>query len=349
VDFVLRNYRSLARVAHMSSPKVTAVQFIDFLIATPAQATATEAQRTQPETSDPAAHDAYTRLLHRLEPDSETLWNEVQPDVCRTAGVLVLDDSVLDKPYARKMDLVHHMWSGKHHRVVKGIDLLTLLWTDGDRHLPCDYRIYDKPNDGLSKNDHFGHLLQVAHDRGFTPECVLFDGWYSSLENLKRLQTLGWPWLTRLKSNRRVNPDRTGLRAVSVCDIAATGTVVHLEGYGLIKVFRIVAKDGTTEHWATSDLDMDELERLRLADASWRIEEYHRGLKQVTNVERCQCRKAIAQRGHIGLALRAFLVIEKWCFRTGINWLSAKWAIVRDAVRTYRSRPHYRQSNPVTA
>ena len=64
-----------------------------------------------------------------------------------TTGVLVLDDSVLDKPFARKMDLVHYHWSGKHHRVVKGIDLLTLLWTDGDRHLPCDYRIYDKPTD----------------------------------------------------------------------------------------------------------------------------------------------------------------------------------------------------------
>jgi putative transposase len=326
----------------MSQTKVVAAQFIDFLIATPVQATATEAQRTQPHAADPAAHDAYTRLLHRLEPDSDALWSEVQADVRRTTGVLVLDDTVLDKPYARKMDLVHHMWSGKHHRVVKGIDLLTLLWTDGDRHLPCDYRLYDKPNDRMTKNDHFGDLLEVAKARGLAPECVLFDGWYSSLDNVKRLRALGWHWLTRLKANRRVNPDRTGLRAVSACVIAATGTVVHLEGYGFIKVFRIVAKDGTTEHWATSNLRMDEFERLRLADASWRIEEYHRGLKQVTNVERCQCRAAVAQRGHIGLALRAFLVVERWCFRTGINWLSAKWQIARDAVRAYRACPIYR-------
>ena len=336
----------------MSQPKVTEAEFIDFLIATPKQATATEAQRTQPDSADPAAHDAYTRLLHRLEPDSEALWAEVQTDVQRTSGVLVLDDSMLDKPYARKMELVHHCWSGKHHRVVKGIDLLTLLWTDGDRHLPCDYRIYDKPNDGKTKNDHFSDLLQVAQERGFQPECVLFDSWYSSLENMKRLEKLGWPWLTRLKSNRRVNPDRTGLRAVSECAIAATGTVVHLEGYGFIKVFRIEAKDGTTAHWATSNLTMDEGERLRLADASWRIEEYHRGLKQTTNVERCQCRKGVAQRGHIGLALRAFVVLEKWCFRSGVNWLSAKWQIVREAIRAYRACPAYRSPNtpkPATA
>ena len=333
----------------MSQAKITASQFVDFLIATPSNATAMEAQRSQPHTSDPAAHDAYTRLLHRLEPDSDALWAEVRSEIRRTAGVLILDDTVLDKPYARKMDLVHHLWSGKHHRVVKGIDLLTLLWTDGDRHLPCDYRLYDKPNDRKTKNDHFGDLLRVARERGFAPECVLFDGWYSSLNNLKQLRTLGWNWLTRLKGNRRVNPDRTGLRALSACAIAATGTVVHLEGYGFIEVFRIEAKDGTTEHWATSDLRMDELERLRLADASWRIEEYHRGLKQVTNVERCQCRKAVAQRNHIGLALRAFLVVEQWCFRTGVNWLSAKWQIVRNAVRAYRAKPQYRLPNATTA
>jgi len=333
----------------MSQAKVTASEFMDFLIATPKQASAMEAQKTQPHTCDPVAHDAYTRLLHRLEPSSEALWIEVQADVGRTSGVLVLDDTVLDKPYARKMELVHHMWSGKHHRVVKGINLLTLLWTDGERHLPCDYRLYDNPNDGKTKNDHFGDLLQVAKERGLAPECVLFDGWYSSLENLKRIRGLGWKWLTRLKANRRVNLDRTGLRAVSACVIASTGTVVHLEGYGFIKVFRIVAKDGSTEHWATNHLLMDEMERLRLAEASWRIEEYHRGLKQVTNVERCQCRKAVAQRGHIGLALRAFLVVEKYCFKTGVNWLTAKWQIAREAVRAFRANPCYRSPKPITA
>ena len=331
----------------MPRPKVSDADVIDFLIATPKQATATEAARTQPPPADPrvaaAAHDAYTRLLHRLEPDSEALWADVRPDVRLRSGVLVLDDSVQDKPYARKMDLVHHQWSGKHHGVVKGIGLLTVLWTDGDRHLPCDYRLYDKVTDGKSKNDHFRDLLQVAKDRGFSPECVLFDGWYSGLENLKKVREFGWHWLTRMKSNRRVNPERTGLRAVSACEIAATGTVVHLEGYGLVKVFRIGAKDGTADHWATDDLTMDDLGRLRLAEASWKIEEYHRGLKQTTNVERCQCRVGRAQRGHIGLALRAFVVLERYCFRTGVDWLTAKRQILHDAIRAYRMNPYHRR------
>ena len=331
----------------MPRPKVSDADFIDFLIATPKHATATEAQRTQPAGDRrvvAAAHDAYTRLLHRLEPDSQALWDDVRPDVRLRSGMLILDDSILDKPYAQKMGLVYHQWSGKHHDVVKGIGLLTLLWTDGDRHLPCDFRLYDKVIDGKTKNDHFRELLQIAKDRGYSPKCVLFDGWYSGLENLKTLQSFGWRWLTRLKSNRRVNPDRSGLRAVSACDIAETGTVVHLEGYGLVKVFRIGAKDGTADHWATDDLLMDDLNRLKLADASWKIEEYHRGLKQTTNVERCQCRIGRAQRGHIGLSLRAFVILEKYCFKTGVIWLTAKREILHDAIRRYRANPYYGRS-----
>jgi len=55
-------------------------------------------------------------------------------------GVLV-DDSTLDKLYAKKMELVSWHWSGKHHRVVKGIND-TLLWTEGSAH-PIDYRLYE--------------------------------------------------------------------------------------------------------------------------------------------------------------------------------------------------------------
>ena len=97
-------------------------------------------------------------------------------------------------------------------------------------------------------------------------------------------------WLTRLKVNRQVNLDRQGYRAVAETAIAAGGTVVHLEGYGSIRVFKIVSRDGDTEYWATNDLAMDELTRLAQAEQSWAIENYHRGLKQCCGVERCQAR-----------------------------------------------------------
>jgi Transposase DDE domain len=315
--------------------------YIDFMIARPKSFSCTEAAKVQPESHDPPAHDAFTRLLIRLEPDPETLWTEARPQVHRKGGVLVLDDSTLDKPYATKVDLVTRHGSGKHHAVVRGINLTTLLGTDGDRHVPCDYRLDDKGGDGLTKNDHFRVMLRTAHARGFAPECVAFDGWYSALENLKLIRSLGWRWLTRLKVNRRVNRDRQGNKAVGETAIEAGGTVVHREGYGLIRVFRIVSRDGDTEHWATDDLAMDELTRLGLAERTWAIENSHRGLNQCCGVERCQARSGRAQRNHIGMAIRAFLRLERHFYATGVSWYEAKARIIRGAVRAYIADPLY--------
>ena len=323
-------------------PKVCDADYIDFLIASPRAFCCTEAAAVQPEAPDPPAHDAFTRFLHRLEPDPETLWQEARPLVHRQSGVLVLDDSTLDKPYAQKIALVCRHWSGKHKAVVRGINLITVVWTDGDRQIPCDYRLYDKAKDRLTKNDHFRALLRAAHDRGFAPEAVTFDSWYSSLENLKAIRGYGWRWLTRLKANRNVNLDRQGLGPVSRTAIASSGTVVHLEGYGLIRVFKIVSRDRDIEYWATNDLAMDDLERLRLADRCWAVENYHRGLKQCCGAERAQVRSGPAQRNHIGMAIRAFLRLEHHFFTTGVSWYEAKARIVRDAVRAYLANPLYR-------
>ena len=56
--------------------------------------------------------------------------------------------------------------------------------------MPLDYRIYDKPKDGRTKNDHFRDLIGAARQRGFRPFAVLFDSRYSSLENLKLTATV---------------------------------------------------------------------------------------------------------------------------------------------------------------
>ena len=50
----------------MSEPKVMAADYIDFLIASPAHVTATEAAKVQPDYPDPPAHDAFTRALTDL-------------------------------------------------------------------------------------------------------------------------------------------------------------------------------------------------------------------------------------------------------------------------------------------
>jgi putative transposase len=322
----------------MNPPKCDEMDYINFLIAAQKVFSSVEASRTHPDEEAPA-HDAYTRLLKRLPPDSEMLWQEVEPLVERKVGVLVIDDTTLDKPYASKMALVTKHWSGKHGRVVKGINLISLVWTSNACRLPCDFRIYNKAQDGLTKNDHFREMVQQAAEHGFEPELVAFDSWYSGLPNLKQLRALQWHWLTQLKSNREVSIDRTGNRPISKILIPVQGRLVHLKGYGWIKVFRTVGTNGDAEYWATSKLEMTIKEAAFYALDAWQVEIYHRGLKQFTGVEQAQYRLEISQRNHIGLAIRAFVRLEIHRLHSGISWFEAKTSIIRSAMRQYLTHP----------
>ena len=91
---------------------------------------------------------------------------------------------------------------------------------------------------------------------------------------------------------------------------------------------------------------MRELERLSFAEKTWTIEEYHRGVKQACNIERCQGRRGRVQRNHIALSIRAFVRLSVTCFRTGQSWFDAKANIVREAVRAYLDDPLYTLKPP---
>lgn len=333
----------------MNPPRVTAEDYAQFLLATPKASTCTEAGRVQPHGPDGPAHDAFTRLLHRLEPDPAALWAEVAPLLDRTAGVLVVDDTTLDKPHARRVELVTRHWSGKHRAVVDGINLITVAWADGGRLYPTDYRVFHKSADAKTKNDHFRDMLAAAHARGFRPRYVLFDGWYTGLDNLKLVRSFGWLFLGRLKSDRLVRLDRGPPTRLDALPIAEAGAVVWLPGYGLAKVLRSAAPDGGAEYWVTNDPDLDAAGREGRAREAWAVGTYHRGLEQYTGVERCQVRAARAQRNHIGLALRAFVRLEYHRAASGVSWFRAKWDIVRGAVRAYLAAPKYRLPGAATA
>jgi len=252
---------------------------------------------------------------------------------------LIIDDSTLDKPYAHQIALVHWHWSGKHRKAVSGINLVSLVWSDDTHAVPCDYRLFDAPNDGLTKNDHFRAMLQTAFERGFTPRFVCFDSWYSGLANLKYVRTLGWHWQTQLKANRLVNPDGTGNRQLADCDIRNAGSRVHLKGYGFILVFRIDTPNGGTEYWASSDLGMSMDLRATTARQAWAIETYHRDIKQFCGIERCMVRGERAQRNHIGWALRTYLRLIWHELDVGASRFTTKMDIIRPAIRQFLTDP----------
>ena len=82
----------------MNPPKYTDTDYIDFLVAAQKSYSCLEAEKVQPQADNPPAHDSITRLLHREKPDTGKLWQESRNQVKLESGILVIDDSTLDKP-----------------------------------------------------------------------------------------------------------------------------------------------------------------------------------------------------------------------------------------------------------
>lgn len=325
----------------MNPPRANDEDYINFLLASQGRYTCTEAARSQPDEKQiRPSHDAFTRLLLREPQDTGSLWEEAEPMVSKGSGVLVLDDTTLDKPYSKKIALVTNHWSGKHHGVVRGINLITLLWTDGEKLVPTDHRVYDKPFGGKTKNEHFSDMLYAARERGLHPDYTVFDSWYTSLDNLGQLHEMGWRWFARMKENRLVCTEKgSEFKAISDIKISEQGRVVQLNDYGPVRVFRTVREDGEVQYWATDDLSMDTKKRDELESMGWGIEVYHRGIKQCCGIEKAQVRTERSQRAHILLSLRAFLRLEVNRLVRAVSWYEAKVSIIRGAVMAFLAHP----------
>lgn len=93
------------------------------------------------------SHDSVNRFLVRERYEPKDLFDEVKLDINLNDGTLSGDDTVIDKPYSHPQltELIGYFWSGKHHRAVKGIKLITLYYTDvSGRSVPVNYRLYNK-------------------------------------------------------------------------------------------------------------------------------------------------------------------------------------------------------------
>ncbi len=128
---------------------------------------------------------------------------------------------------------------------------------------------------------------------GVTPEIIVADCWYGSLDNVKCVRELGWKWLVELKKNRVVNRNEK----LEDLNIPETGLKVHLRGYGWIYVFRLVEKNGYTRYFGTNLEDHTLAQVIKYVKMRWNIEVFHRKLKQYCGLAWMNQRKLSALYG----------------------------------------------------
>jgi len=179
-------------------------------------------------------------------------------------------------------------------------------------------------------------MITLTLHRGIKPSAVAFDSWYGSIKTLKFLERNKLIWVTPLKSNRVVDYKEHLVDK----EIPEEGLVVHLKAYGMIKVFKTFSQaKGAVEYHATNKLDMTLSDIKTVAAQRWKIEEYHRGLKQTTGIEKCQARNQRSQRNHIFCSIISFVALEVQRRRKQISWYQTKQSIIQHAMRQYILNP----------
>jgi hypothetical protein len=208
--------------------------------------------------------------------------------------------------------------------VIKGIGVVTCVYVHPDtgQFWLLDSRIYDPDGDGQSKLDHVREMLtNVVYQKHLPFQAVLMDTWYATKDVMLFIETLNKNSYCPRKDNRQVD-DTSGARAYQRVDALdwsdhalAHGKRIKIKGFPKdhkVQLFRVEVSTHRTDDVVTNDQAQASTEAThKVCGFRWKIEQLHREGKQVTGLERCQCRTARIQRHHIGCAFLVWVRLKE--------------------------------------
>jgi len=181
-------------------------------------------------------HDSVNRFLLRERYEPKDLFDEIKLIINLIGGTLSGDDSIIDQPYSdpKLTELIGYFWSGKHHKTVQGICLITLSHTDQKgRSIPINYRIDDK-QENKTKNDYLKEMISEVLAWGLQPKYITTDAWYASKKNLKFFKDKGLGFLVGVAKNRLCSINGQDYTQVSTFNIPENGLMVYLKIFGQV-------------------------------------------------------------------------------------------------------------------
>ena len=154
------------------------------------------------EALETISHDRLTRLLQGDWSGQRLLELALRTLCVWERGYLIIDDTVIPKPFAAAIAGLAWVFSSRDRTPVYGLCRVLLVWTEGTLRIPLGMRLWRKG--GPSKYELALAWLSHARNRlRCPPDFVLFDAWYPSRALLKRIRDYGWYFVCRLTKNRR--------------------------------------------------------------------------------------------------------------------------------------------------
>jgi SRSO17 transposase len=250
----------------------------------------------------------------------------------RTGGVLVLDDTLIEKS-GHEMEGTGYLYDHGQHRNVWCHCFVTTMYSDGDERVPLHLEPYVKEEACASSGRRFctkNELAVELVDKALEyvhPDVVIFDSWYGSQELMRHIDSRGLNFVTESKSNRliedggkkqvrdylaghrhefrRIKRPRTEYRWYH--EVVST-----IKGGLLVKfvIFKKQLADDGALVLMTNALDMDVQDVICSYKRRWDIEVYYRDCKQCLGMGEYQVRSIDVGVIHLLLVNLAYTLLK---------------------------------------
>ncbi len=314
------------------------------------------------------SHDKITRFLSEKDFTSADLWHLVKPLVRQTQNadaVLIVDDSIEEKPYTDESALICWHWDHCLGRSVKGVNFLTCLYRTQEVALPVAFQLIQKSEwtkdkktgkqkrvCPLTKNDYFRQRVAQCRKNQLLFGYGIADLWFGSAENMIYLKhDLQTDFIFPLKENRKValwQEDKLAGRYMSVSSVQLEANAtqeIWLEGVPfplLLSKQVFTNQDGSQGilYLVTSDTTLSASSIQTIYQKRWKVEEYHKSVKSHASFAKSPTKTIRTQSNHIFACLWAYVKLESLRIKTKMNHFAMKSRLYRAAIASAYQELH---------
>ena len=192
----------------------------------------------------------------------------------------------------------------------------------------------------VTKNELFRGLIQQAVDNKVRFKYALADNWFSSKDNIAFLHVdLKKYFIFGIKSNRTValsakDKLRGQFQQVRHLQLE-TGQAIKVYLKGLDFPVRLLKKvfkneNGSTGvlYLVTNDLTIDADHIYQVYQKRWRIEEYHKSIKQNSALTKSPTKTVRTQSNHVFASIVAYVKLEKLKLKTNLNHFALRYKLI---------------------
>jgi len=352
--------------------------YSDYLLSSFTLVTATGLSRLL---DDGYSHDQISRFLGQKLFTQKDFWKMVKKLIRKIeddAGVLLIDDTIEEKPHTTENDIICWHWDHSKNRSVKGINILNFVYhrelPDGQGiSLPVSYEIIAKTEayfdtktqklkrrSPITKNELVRNRLRtLVQLNQLKFKHVLWDTWFSSKENFEYLQyNLKKFFIGALKSNRKIalskaeklegkffKVNELNLRTNQSYKVWIKG----LDFEVLLSKQVFINKDGSTGelYLVTNDLSLSFQQICTIYQKRWNVETFHKSLKQNAGLEKSPTKYEVTQANHIFASMIAFCKLEILKLKEHQNHFSLKSRLYLKAIKAaFFELQQLKQSSP---